>query len=141
MPPGQPRHTFSIGYFVLVALALVWLESILAPQVRQVPYSEFKQMLEKGWVEKVVLSDSLIRGELKPEHGGEQKSFITVRVPDDQLVPELQAKGVLFEGQYESPFLGAIVSWVRPALGFVIIGGVAVRRLGQVADVWELLTS
>src|SRR4029077_2509541 len=80
MPPVQRRHTFSIGYFVLVALGLVWLQSILAPQMREIPYSEFRQMLGKGWVEKVVLSDSLIRGELKPEHAGEQKSFVTVRV-------------------------------------------------------------
>ena len=63
MPPVQRRHTFSIGYFVLVALGLVWLQSILAPQMRQIPYSEFRQMLGKGWVEKVVLSDTLIRGD------------------------------------------------------------------------------
>jgi cell division protease FtsH len=141
MPPVQRRHTFSIGYFVLVALGLVWLQSILAPQLRQVPYSEFKQMLDKGWVEKVVLSDSLIRGELKPEHGGEQKAFVTVRVADDQLVPELQQKGVLFEGQYESPFLSAIVSWVLPAVVFVGIWAFAMRRMGPGAGVMAFTKS
>ena len=141
MPPVQRRHTFSIGYFVLVALGLVWLQSILAPQMRQIPYSEFRQMLGKGWVEKVVLSDSLIRGELKPEHAGEQKSFVTVRVADDQLVPELQQKGVLFEGQYESPFLGAIVSWVLPALVFVGIWAFAMRRMGPGAGVMAFTKS
>jgi len=141
MPPVQRRHTFSIGYFVLVALGLVWLQSILAPQMREIPYSEFRQMLGKGWVEKVVLSDSLIRGELKPEHAGEQKSFVTVRVADDQLVPELQQKGVLFEGQYESPFLGAIVSWVLPALVFVGIWAFAMRRMGPGAGVMAFTKS
>jgi cell division protease FtsH len=141
MPPVQRRHTFSIGYFLLVALGLVWLQSILAPQLRQVPYSEFKQMLDKGWVEKVVLSDSLIRGELKPEHGGEQKAFVTVRVADDQLVPELQQKGVLFEGQYESPFLSAIVSWVLPAVVFVGIWAFAMRRMGPGAGVMAFTKS
>jgi len=141
MPPVQRRHTFSIGYFVLVALGLVWLQSILAPQMREIPYSEFRQMLGKGCVEKVVLSDSLIRGELKPEHAGEQKSFVTVRVADDQLVPELQQKGVLFEGQYESPFLGAIVSWVLPALVFVGIWAFAMRRMGPGAGVMAFTKS
>ena len=141
MPPVQRRHTFSIGYFVLVALGLVWLQSILAPQLREIPYSEFKQMLDKGWVEKVVLSDSLIRGDLKPEHAGEQKSFVTVRVADDQLVPELQQKGVLFEGQYESPFLSAIVSWVLPAVVFVGIWAFAMRRMGPGAGVMAFTKS
>ena len=62
MPPVQPRHTFSIGYFVLVALALVWVQSLLSPQAKQIPYSEFKTLVEQGQVEKVLISDTLIRG-------------------------------------------------------------------------------
>src|SRR5262249_24723956 len=139
MPPR--RQTFSIGYFVLVALALVWLQSLLAPPARQVPYSEFKQMLGKGWVERVLLSDTLIRAELKPEHAPDHKSFVTGRVPDEQLVPELQEKGVLFEGQYESPILNAIVSWVLPAAVFVGIWAFAMRRMGPGAGVMAFTKS
>src|SRR5262249_38247075 len=141
MPPVQPRHTFSIGYFVLAALALVWLQSLLAPQTKQIPYSEFKDVLAKGWVERVVLSDTLIRGELKPEHAGDQKAFVTVRVADDQLVPQLEEKGVLFEGQYESPFLNAILSWVLPAVVFVGIWAFAMRRMGPGAGVMAFTKS
>src|SRR5262249_61000411 len=88
MPSVPRRQTFSVGYFILAALALFWLQTLLSPQARQIPYSEFRDMLAKGWVERVVLSDTLIRGTVKPEHAGDQKSFVTVRVADDQLGPE-----------------------------------------------------
>ena len=70
MPSVPRRQTFSVGYFVLAALALFWLQTLLSPQARQIPYSEFRDMLGKGWVEQVVLSDTLIRGTVKPEHAG-----------------------------------------------------------------------
>ena len=130
MPSVPRRQTFSVGYFILAALALFWLQTLLSPQARQIPYSEFRDMLAKGWVQQVVLSDTLIRGTLKPEHAADQKNFVTVRVSDEQLVPELQKQGVLYEGQYESPILNAIVSWVLPAVVFVGIWALAMRRMG-----------
>ncbi len=141
MTPVQPRHTFSIGYFILAALLLVWLQSILAPQAKPLPYSEFRDLVEKGRVQKVVISDSLIRGVLRPDEDGQPKNFVTVRVSDDQLVSQLQAKGVLFEGQYESPFLNAIVSWVLPAVVFVGIWALAMRRMGPGAGVMAFTKS
>ncbi len=141
MPPVQPRHTFSIGYFVLAALALVWLQSLLAPQAKQLPYSEFKTLVEQSRVAKVLISDNLIRGTLKAEEDGQPKSFVTVRVPDDQLVSELQGKGVLYEGQYESPLLNALLSWVLPAVVFVGIWAFAMRRMGPGAGVMAFTKS
>jgi cell division protease FtsH len=141
MPSVPRRQTFSVGYFILAALALFWLQTLLSPQARQIPYSEFRDMLAKGWVEEVVLSDTLIRGTVKPEHAGDQKSFVTVRVADDQLVPELQKQGVLYEGQYESPVLNAVVSWVLPAVVFVGIWALAMRRMGPGAGVMAFTKS
>src|SRR4029450_12902554 len=141
IPPVRPRHTFSIGYFFLAALALVWLQSLLAPQAKQVPYSEFKTLVAHGRVARVLIPDTLIRGELKADEDGQPKSFVTVRVPDDQLVSELQAKGVLYEGQYASPLLTAIVSWVLPAVVFVGIWAFAMRRMGPGAGVMAFTKS
>ena len=141
MPSVPRRQTFSVGYFILAAIALFWLQTLLSPQAREIPYSEFRDMLGKGWVEQVVLSDTLIRGTLKPEHAGDQKSFVTVRVPDDDLVPELQKQGVRYEGQYESPVLNAIVSWVLPAVVFVGIWALAMRRMGPGAGVMAFTKS
>jgi len=141
MPPVQPRHTFSIGYFVLVALALVWVQSLLSPQAKQIPYSEFKTLVEQGQVEKVLISDTLIRGVRRDGSEKDSKSFVTVRVTDDQLVPQLQEKGVKFEGQYESPLLTAILSWVLPAVVFVGIWALAMRRMGPGSGVMAFTKS
>ncbi len=145
MPPAPnipPRNAFSVGYFVLAALALVWIQSLLAgPQSKQVPYSEFKTMVQQGQVEKVLISDTLIRGTRRDSEGDPSKSFVTVRIPDDQLVSELQSKGVRFEGQYESPLLNAIMSWVLPALVFVGIWAFAMRRMGPGSGVMAFTKS
>ena len=94
MPPVQRRHTFSIGYFVLVALALVWLQSILAPQMRQIPYSEFKQHARQGLGREGACSPTRSSAaSSSPSTRASRSAFVTVRVADDQLVPELAAEG------------------------------------------------
>ncbi len=135
MNPRQlPRQTLSIGYFVLVAAILFTVQSFFVPKVTELSYSDFKKRLGEGRIHEVVISDSLIRGQLSPEKG-EPVPFVTVRVSDDALVPDLEKNGVTFEGQYESPFLNAIVSWVLPALVFVGIWAFAMRRMGPGAGV------
>ena len=109
-PRMPPRQTLSIGYFVLVAAVLFAVQSFFAPKVTELSYSDFKKRLGEGRLQDVVISDSLIRGKLSPEKG-EPVTFVTVRVADDTLVPDLEKNNVKFEGQYESPFLNSLVSW------------------------------
>ncbi|MCW5893246.1 MAG: ATP-dependent zinc metalloprotease FtsH [bacterium] len=138
----QPRQTFSIGYFVLVALVLVTLQSLLTPRVTELSYSDFKKQIAAGRVENVVISDSLIRGSLRPESGQKEATpFVTVRVPDDALVPELEQRGIRFQGQYESPLVGALMSWVLPALVFVLIWAFVMRRMGPGSGVMAFTKS
>jgi len=133
----EKRQTFSIGYFLLAMLAVIWIHSLLTPRAREISYSEFKTHLAQGQVEEVLVSDSLIRGKLKSSSstGEPSQPFVTVKVADEGLVKELQQQGVTFRGQYESPFFAAIVSWVLPALVFVGIWIFAMRRLGPQSSV------
>jgi cell division protease FtsH len=133
----QPSQKFSLGYIPLAVLLMIVLHSLLTPQASEMSYSEFKKMLAAGKVQEVVISDTLIRGNLKPADGeqGKPTAFTTVRVADDDLVKELEKQGVKFEGQYENPLLAALVSWVLPALVFVGIWMVAMRRLGPGSNV------
>jgi cell division protease FtsH len=133
-PRMPPRQTLSIGYFILVAAVLFAVQTFFAAKVTDLSYSDFKKRLAEGRIQDVVISDSLIRGKLSPEKG-DAVPFVTVRVSDDSLVSELEKNHVKFEGQYESPFLNAIVSWVLPALVFVGIWAFAMRRMGPGAGV------
>jgi cell division protease FtsH len=52
-----------------------------------------------------------------------------VPASDLNLVKELEARGVDFRGQYESPFFNMLLSWVLPALIVVAIWVFAMRRM------------
>jgi cell division protease FtsH len=136
LPSMNSRQTWSVGYFVIAVLVLLGLQTFLAPKAQELSYSEFKQRLAADKIQDVVISDTLIRGALKPEkQGGDPTPFITVRVADDQLVQELEKHGVAFRGQYESQLISALVSYVLPALFFVGIWLLVMRRFGPQSGV------
>ena len=74
---------------------------------------------------------ALIHGTLRPDaiQEGQPRTFRTARIPDPNLVEALQEHGVTFSGQYTSPFLKALLSWVVPILIFVGIWFFLSRRL------------
>jgi cell division protease FtsH len=139
----EKRHKFSIGYFLTALLVLVFIQSLLAPQARQISYAQFKQYLYNDKIERILISDALIKGTLKPGavEEGHTKNFTTVRIADPELVKELEKRQVDFSGQYESPFIAALVSWVLPALVFVGIWVFAMRRMGPGAGVMSFTKS
>ncbi|TFH27186.1 MAG: ATP-dependent metallopeptidase FtsH/Yme1/Tma family protein, partial [Myxococcales bacterium] len=127
------KQTFSIGYFLMAMALLLLLQSIFATSARQISYSEFKNYLSGGSVASVLISDNLIRGELRAgtiEGSADATSFTTVPVNDPDLVEDLLQAGVDFRGRYENPFVQALLSWVLPAVLFVGIWLFAMRRMG-----------
>ncbi|GIX49472.1 MAG: ATP-dependent zinc metalloprotease FtsH [Candidatus Tectimicrobiota bacterium] len=127
----QTPHKFSIGYFLAALAALLALQVLLAPTPPRLSYLEFKRALQAGKIERVVISDELIHGWFKPEAvaAGQPRAFVTVRVPDPELVKELEARGVDFSGHYESPLLKTLLTWVIPALFVVGLWAFLYRRL------------
>jgi cell division protease FtsH len=125
------RYKFSLGYFVAAIVLMLLLQSLLTPQVPQISYAAFKRYVAEDKVEQVLISDTLIRGTLKAEAvaKGQSRAFTTVPVPDPDLVKELEARGVDFRGQYESPLFKALLSWVLPVLIMVAIWVFAYRRM------------
>ena len=130
------RQTLSVGYFLIAIAVLFAVQTLFAPKAQDLSYSEFKQRLAQDRIQEVLISDTLIRGTLKPEKEGDKPTpFITVPVRDDQLVPELEKHGVAFGGQYESQLVNALLSYVLPALVFVGIWMLAMRRFGPQSGV------
>jgi cell division protease FtsH len=136
MPSMKNRQTWSVGYFAIALAVVLGVQLLMTSKSQELSYSEFKQRLAEGQVQEVVISDTLIRGTLKPEKEGEKPTpFVTVPVADDQLVQELEKHGVAFRGQYESQLINALVSWVLPALVFVGIWLLVMRRFGPGSSV------
>src|SRR2546430_4029050 len=68
--------------------------------------------------------------ELK-RYGGGVHRFGTARVDDPGLVAELEAAHVTFTGSVENTWLTALLSWVIPALVFVGLWALVMRRMGN----------
>jgi cell division protease FtsH len=144
----ESKHQkFSIGYLVAALIALFLLQSVLlATHAETLSYSEFKALAKKGKVSNLVLDKQTISGtvatdglegllpkekieELKRAGGGAPR-FTTARVDDPGLVAELEAANVKFDGRVENTWLSALLSWVLPAVIFVGVWVVLMRRLG-----------
>lgn len=128
---GKP--TVSPLWFLFIAFLVFWVMQIfLAPQVTDLPYSEFKKALSQGKVEEVSVSDKMIRGVMKPETAqGVKKQFATVRVEDKDLVSELLAKGVKYKGEVESTWLrDLLLFWIFPVLLMLGVWSFIARRIG-----------
>ncbi|HEV2228193.1 MAG TPA: ATP-dependent zinc metalloprotease FtsH [Steroidobacteraceae bacterium] len=141
------RHNFSIWYFVFAMVAMLALQSLLFNRhVETLAYSDFKTLLHAGKIKEVLIGDEALTGtaDLRgaetllpaevakslPHDNLEQHAFITARVPDNDLIADLQAAKVRFSGQVENRWLTTLLSWVAPALVFVLIWGFLMRRMG-----------
>ncbi len=133
--PGSLGGRPSALWYGLVIIMAVGLAQMyyLAPGGRTIPYSQFKQLVQAGSVEEVVVGEQMIRGTLKaPLEGDSSQSrlFTTTRVDDPKLTEELGAKGVKYSGELLNRWLPELLSWIIP-LGIIIaLWAFFFRRLG-----------
>ncbi|QSA96048.1 ATP-dependent zinc metalloprotease FtsH [Methylococcus sp. EFPC2] len=129
---GGGKHPL-LGY-ILLAFALIWFWQTIS-QFRQdeIPYSEFLKRVAEQKVDKAVVTEQGISGELKPEKPGEEaKRFFTVPLWNQDLAQALEKQGVKYTVRYGSSWLGNFVlNWLLPlALLFLIWGWLARRFMG-----------
>jgi cell division protease FtsH len=108
-------------YAIFAIVGLVWLQSTWRQtQVAEiVPYSELERALEEGRIERIVVSDQQLIGELKTPDAHGKRKLIANRVEPD-LAERLDRYAVPFSRQYESGLWLQLFSWIAPAL--VVVG-------------------
>jgi cell division protease FtsH len=132
----RPRPQFPIWYFLAaIGLMLVVQNLLFAQPFEQLPYSEFRALLQEGKIAEVQIGTQTIRGQLRQppattEPRPAPKRFVTVRVDDPDLVRDLRAKGVQFSGRYESDLLKTLLSWLIPLGLILVLWGFLSRRMG-----------
>src|SRR5439155_1894471 len=121
------------------------LQSVLfAPHAENLSYSEFKTLVNKGKVSNLILAKQTVSGTLSTEGleavlpkarveelkrlGGGAQQFVTARVEDPRLVADLEQANVRFAGRVENTWLSALLSWVLPAVAFVGVWVLFMRR-------------
>jgi len=140
------RVRFSILYFVIGLISLWFLETFffqpLLIRQEEVPYSQFRQDLQNGYIKTVTIdSDRLFYtlysaddpkapADLPRNRAGH--TYDAVTVADDQLVPDLIKAGVTFKANTSSSgLLTTILGWIIPILPFVAIWYFFYRRMGS----------
>jgi cell division protease FtsH len=125
------KHSFNVAYVLLAALGVLllqdWWTSAQATAV--IPYSEFQRHVREDRVARVVVGPDQIEGELKEPVDGKLR-FATARV-DPDVARELEGRGVVVAGRFQSQLLTAILSWLLPVALFVAIWVFVGRRFSR----------
>jgi cell division protease FtsH len=150
-----PQQKFSIVYFILTFVVLLLVQALLfGPHTENLSYRDFKVLLKAGKVTDLTIGERTISGRLKMEglegllpeakikelqqFGKDDHRFVTVKVDDAALIPEIEATGIQFRGRVESNWLGTLLSWILPALIFVAIWGLVMRRMGAASGLMAI---
>ncbi len=137
-----PKAHFSIWYFfIMMFLILALQQYFLSPKVESIPYSQFKQEVAQGNVEKLTIGPDNITGTLKAKEGKAGQQFVTDRVDDPGLVKELDDHKVDYSGRHESKLLGSLFSWILPIGIMILIWRFAMKKMGPGAGVMSFAKS
>jgi cell division protease FtsH len=144
LPKKLRRPSPAAVQIIVTALLLlaVWLSFSQylrsKPEQQQVSYSEFLQAVRDGRVETAQISDTEIRGLLRPESTSNQQKnqqqhiIDAIRPPniyDPELLPLLESKGVKVVGKIETP--GLWRSLIGSALPILLLVGFWALMIGK----------
>jgi cell division protease FtsH len=142
------RWHFSVRYLA-VALALLVLIQYFTSSLQhpaELDYSEFKALVRGGWVQEVTIKGQMLSGTVRPGdlqsvlpaqrvatlewNTAAPRSFTAMRVEDPDLPAQLESAKVAYRGRSDSNWVATLLSWVLPAVIFVLLWSVVLRRMG-----------
>lgn len=135
--PKRPKKSWLYYYAVVMVITMLLnalvFPSVMERQVKEVGYSEFLDMIDRGQVEQVAQNDIQITFVAKDQEG-ENAVYKTGLWPDNELKEYLRAAGVEFTQEINtpaSPILSFITTWLVPILMFVAIGQIMSRMMAK----------
>jgi cell division protease FtsH len=127
--PKKPSngHLFKLDilYVLGVVLALLFLREIWStgPESVTIPYSQFREWVASGkgtFADLVVGSNTITGTYTPPGRKSAPQPFATVRV-DDQIADQLDKHHIKFGGEPQPGWLEALISWLLPMFGFLLL--------------------
>jgi cell division protease FtsH len=121
---------FTYIYFILGFIAIAIINTyFFTSEIKNIPYSEFKESIAKGRISDLVIDTEAIQGTITLDNAKKTR-FLTGRVEDPDLVKDLQKYNIKFSGQYENKFVKAIISWVLPLAFIFLIWNFLMKKMG-----------
>jgi cell division protease FtsH len=129
LPVRRPMPAVWIGVGLLALVVVFNLISQAMQGGSTLQYSEFKTQVELGRVTEAVIGTESIHGKyLDPSD--KETNFTTLRVDDPDLVKQLTAQKVKFEGEVATRWVTDLLSWMLPLLVLVGLWSVLFKRMG-----------
>ena len=124
------KANFNAWYVVVAVLGMLVLQAVFqqARQTEPLPYSQFREYLEQGKLDDLLITETRITGKIKNPAQGEPSGFVTTRI-DPAFAQELEKHGVTYRGGSDQNFFTTLLSWVLPALIFFGIWMFLMRRM------------
>ncbi len=121
-PQLKSRLKFDVLYFAVALMAIVFIQDLgRQGHDKVIPYSEFRQLVEKGQVKDLVVGQTRITGAyLQAGKESQAQHFSTIRV-EPGIAEELARRNIKFSGQPEPGLFQNLLSWFLPTIGFVLI--------------------
>jgi cell division protease FtsH len=137
------RRRRGLVAWVLLGLALLWLwqSAIEGLTVTTIPYSEFKQHVQRAEVVEALIKADVIEGEIRPQPDDpstddaeeEPFRFRTVRVEDPNLVEELDGAGIEYVGERPTFLSQFLLAWFVPIGLIALLWVFLARRMQEAA--------
>ncbi|MGQ9805670.1 MAG: ATP-dependent zinc metalloprotease FtsH [Chlorobiales bacterium] len=150
------KPKFTAVYYVLAIVILIGIQLTFfwSSTTAELPYSEFKKMLDDGKIESVQISPSRIYATLKPNYQIEEKNrstnsfmrsrpdarrfYTLVTFRDDKLIEKLEAQGVKIQGVSDSNWFTELLQWVFPIALLVVVYLFIFRRMNPNSQVMNI---
>ncbi|MEA3506770.1 MAG: ATP-dependent zinc metalloprotease FtsH [Elusimicrobiota bacterium] len=112
----------SLSFWAFIFIGAILISNYLSgrQEAKKLTYSEFRSKLQAERIRKVKVSKDEITG-VYTDVDGNEVEFETVRVEDSDLVKDLQAAGVTYEGEVSNGWLRMVIFNFGPILLIIVI--------------------
>lgn len=117
------RYSLIYGSIV-IGLLLIFNYAKVEMTTKSVTYSEFLQLIKDKEVKQVIISSDKLTIEPTKESKYAGKELFTVNIGDQELIKELKAQELVFDGKQPDkyPILDLIFYWFAPIIFFILVG-------------------
>ena len=124
------QRQLNLAYILITLVALIAFQVwVGAQETARVSYREFLDLLERGDVASVVVSETQVKGQYRLPQDG-KRFFVTNRVEGD-IAKVLDDAGVDYSGELDSNWLANLMSWIVPMLLFFGVWYFLFRRIAE----------
>lgn len=120
-------------WLILAIITVTWIINafIIAPvSVKQIPYSEFKTMVQQRAFEEVIIGTHAVRGNVKTKEDQPAQSYEAIKVNDTDLIKDLAASGTRYKGELESTWGSFFLVWILPFIFMYVLWRFLLGRAG-----------